>query len=98
MRLFRRDTLDDAAREVLRRFSPLHRAHKEMPPVLLINGTGERLWAQAQDYAKSLTALGVRHQVIALDGAPHGLENWEGHPEWTTYKARLVNWIKALNR
>ena len=32
--------------------------------------------------------------MIALDGAPHGLENWEGHAEWTTYKRRLVEWIR----
>ena len=57
-----------------------------MPPLLLVNGTGERLWAQAEVFSRRLTDLGARHEVIALEGAPHGLENWEGHPEWTTYK------------
>jgi acetyl esterase/lipase len=65
-----------------------------MPPMLLVNGTGERLWEQAQAFDRRLTALGVRHDVIALDGAPHGMENWEGRPEWTTYKQRVVDWIK----
>jgi acetyl esterase/lipase len=69
-----------------------------MPPVLLVNGTGERLWAQAQTFAKRLTELGVAHDVIALDGAPHGMENWEGHPEWTIYKSRVVEWIKRLKQ
>jgi acetyl esterase/lipase len=96
VRLFRRNVLDDESREVLRRYSPLYRAHRNMPPMLLVNGTGERLWAQAQAFAQRLTELGVSHEVIALDGAPHGLENWEGHAEWTTYKRRLVDWIRQV--
>jgi acetyl esterase len=98
VRLFRRDVLDDESREVLRRYSPLYRAHRNMPPMLLVNGTGERLWAQAQAFAQRLTELGVSHEVIALDGAPHGLENWEGQPEWTTYKRRFVDWIRQIVR
>jgi hypothetical protein len=34
--------------------------------------------------------------VIALDGAPHGMENWEGHPEWLGYKQRVVEWIRKI--
>jgi alpha-L-fucosidase 2 len=98
VRLFRRSTLDAGSREVLRRYSPYYRAHQAMPPMLLINGTGERLWAQAQAFARKLTELGVRHEVIALEGAPHGLENWEGHAEWTGYKSQMVNWIQGLAR
>jgi acetyl esterase/lipase len=96
VRLFRRDLLDDESREVLRRYSPLYQAHRKMPPVLLVNGTGERLWAQAQALAQRLSDLGVSHEVIALDGAPHGLENWEGHAGWTTYKRRFVDWIRQV--
>jgi len=94
VRLFGRRTLDEEARAVLREFSPLYKAHTGMPPLLLINGTGERLWTQAQAFARRLTELGARHQLIALDGAPHGLENWEGHAEWETYKEEMVRWIK----
>ena len=94
VRLFRRTVLDDDSRAELRKFSPLHRAHKDMPPILLVNGTGERLWAQAQVFARRLTELGARHEVIAIDGAPHGMENWEGHAEWTAYKRRVVEWIQ----
>jgi alpha-L-fucosidase 2 len=93
VRLFRRKVLDDESRALLRRYSPHYTAHPNMPPVLLVNGTGERLWAQAQAFAQRLTDLGVQHEVIALEGALHGLENWEGHPEWTDYKRRVVDWI-----
>jgi alpha-L-fucosidase 2 len=93
VRLFRRSVLDDASRALLRRYSPIHTAHAKMPPILLVNGTGERLWEQARAFDRRLTELGARHDVIALDGAPHGMENWEGHPEWTIYKQRVVDWI-----
>ena len=98
VRLFRRDVLDDDGRALLRQYSPLYQAHKNMPPLLLINGTGERLWAQAQAFSRKLTEVSARHEVISLEGAPHGLENWEGHPEWTTYKGRLVEWIRRVTR
>jgi len=96
VRLFRRTVLDDGARAVLRQYSPLYRAHKDMPPVLLVNGTGERLWPQAQAFDRRLTELGVDHEVIALEGAPHGMENWEGHREWMHYKDRVVEWIRRV--
>jgi alpha-L-fucosidase 2 len=98
VRLFRRHVLDDESRALLRRYSPIHRAHGKLPPVLLINGTGERLWAQARAFAQRLTEVGAGHEVIALDGAPHGMENWEGHPEWTTYKQRMLEWIARTVR
>jgi acetyl esterase len=98
VRLFRRHVLDDDARALLRQYSPLYQAHKSMPPLLLINGTGERLWVQAQAFARRLTDLGVRHEMIALEGAPHGLENWEGQAAWTTYKRRVVEWIWQVAR
>ena len=94
VRLFRRDVLNDESRAELRRYSPLYRAHKDMSPMLLVNGTGERLWAQAQSFDRRLTELGVEHDLLALGGAPHGMENWEGHPEWMVYKQRVVDWIR----
>lgn len=96
VRLFRRTVLDDESRELLRRYSPIDRAHADMPPLLLVNGTGERLWAQAQAYDRRLTELGVSHELVALDGAPHGMENWEGHPAWMVYKQRVVEWIRRV--
>ena len=98
VRLFRRDVLDEDARALLRRYSPLYTAHKDMPPVLLVNGTGERLWEQARTLERRLREIGARHDVIALENAPHGLENWEGHAEWMFYKQRVVDWIGQLGR
>ncbi|MDQ3213442.1 MAG: alpha/beta hydrolase [Acidobacteriota bacterium] len=98
VRLFHRSVLDAQSRAELQRYSPLYRAHKEMPPVLMVNGTGERLWIQAQAFAARLKELGARHDVIALEGAPHGMENWEGHAEWMSYKRRVVEWILGVTK
>lgn len=98
VRLFRRKVLDHEARALMRRYSPLHTARKEMPPVLLVNGTGERLWEQARAFQRRLGEIGARHETVALENAPHGLENWEGHPEWMFYKQRVVEWIRHVVR
>ena len=96
VRLFRRTTLDDESRGVLRRYSPQYSAHSGMPAVLLVNGTAERLWSQAQGFSRRLSEIGVPYELITLEGAPHGLENWEGHPEWMFYKKRLTEWIARV--
>jgi acetyl esterase len=98
VRLFRRTVLDDESRGVLRKYSPQYSAHKGMPPVLLVNGTAERLWSQAQGFSRRLGEIGVPHEIVTLDGAPHGLENWEGHPEWMFYKQRVAEWITRIVR
>jgi acetyl esterase/lipase len=95
-RLFGITTLDDASRATLRKYSPIHHVHKSQPPLLLIHGTNEGLWAQGQAMAERLTAVGARHKLIALEGAPHGMENWEGATNWLHYKADLVGWITGL--
>jgi len=93
-----RAPLSDRDRATLRRYSPLHRATREQAPVLLVNGTGESLWAQAQTYAARLASLGAAHDLVVLEGAPHGMENWEGHPEWTHYTSRVIDWIRQATR
>jgi acetyl esterase len=98
VRLFRRTQLDDDSSRLLREYSPLYRAHAKMPPMLLVNGTGEQLWLQAQAFARRLKELGARYDLIALEGAPHGMENWEGHPEWVTYKSQVTEWIWRVVR
>lgn len=97
-RLFRLPTLDAPARAVLRAHSPIHHVHPGMPPVLLIHGTNERLWTQGQSMSRVLTDRGVPHELIPLEGAPHGLENWEGHAPWMHYKTRLITWLREQFR
>ncbi len=48
--------------------------------------------------ARALTAAGARYELYALEGAPHGMENWEGRPEWQPYKQRVINFIRRVTR
>jgi alpha-L-fucosidase 2 len=93
VRLFGRRELDDEARALLRRHSPLHNAHGSMPPLLLIHGTDEYLWEQGVAFAARLEELGAHHELYRIEGAPHGMENWEGRPEWSGYRRKLVEWL-----
>jgi acetyl esterase len=92
-KLFGRRALDDAARAQIARYSPIHHVTRDMPPLLMIHGTDEMLWAQGTAMRDRLRAVGARHELLALEGAPHGMENWEGHPEWAHYKTKLVEWL-----
>jgi acetyl esterase len=94
-RLFGLTALDDAAKATLRRYSPLHNVHGSMVPLLLIHGTNERLWAQGTAMATALAEAGVEHELYRIEGAPHGMENWEGRAEWQGYKDKLVAWLRA---
>ena len=67
-----------------------------MAPILLVHGTAEELWAQAEAMTARLREVGARHELLAIPGAPHGMEHWEGHPEWETYKTRVVRWILTI--
>ncbi len=95
-RLFGITSVDDTATQTMKRYSPLHRAHKDQPPMLLVHGTGERLWDQGRAYADRLAQLGAPHEMYAVQGAPHGIENWEGHADWERYKAKIVDWIRSV--
>jgi alpha-L-fucosidase 2 len=95
VRLFGITSLDDEARAALRRYSPLRKAHENIAPLLLICGTKDGLLAQHNAFVNELEKAGAGFDAFTLDGAPHGMENWEGHPEWMDYKTKLVEWLKA---
>lgn len=94
VRLFGPQELDDRARARLREYSPLHQVRSGMAPVLLVHGTAERLWQQGLAMEGALRTAGVRHELLRLDDAPHGMEQWEGRSEWQFYKDRLVSWLR----
>jgi alpha-L-fucosidase 2 len=83
----------DTSPAVLRDYSPLYHASASLPPMLIIQGTADELYAGTQEYIKRLGEVQARDDVILLDKAPHGMENWEGHPEWMFYKSRMLEWL-----
>lgn len=82
----------------LRHYSPIYHVHSGMPPVLLLQGTADELYPGTLSYEKQLTQQGIPHELILLPNAPHGMENWVGHPEWEVYQAKLVHWLNAVLR
>jgi len=93
-RLFGLSEMDDAARRELARLSPIFHVARDMPPLLLIQGTADRLHAQAVAFSQRLDAVGARYDRYDVEGAPHGVENWEGHEGWMGYKRQLVDWLQ----
>jgi alpha-L-fucosidase 2 len=94
VRLFGITKLNDEARTTMRRYSPLHNIRDNTMPLLLICGTKDGLLAQHEAFATELERAGADFDAFTLDGAPHGMENWEGHPDWMFYKTKLINWLK----
>ena len=66
-----------------------------MPPLLLVCGTKDGLFAQHTAFIAQLKKVKARYDSFAVEGAPHGMENWEGHPEWMNYKQKLVDWLRV---
>jgi acetyl esterase len=94
-RLFGITALDAAAVERLRAFSPVRQVRGDMPPLLLVAGTADGLVHQQRQYAAALRAAGASHEIIEIEGAPHGMEAWHDDPLWHTWEAHVGTWIAA---
>jgi acetyl esterase len=88
----------DWKRETLQRYSPLFNSRPDQPPMLLIQGTEDELYRGTMEYARKLKEVGAPFKLILLEGAPHGMENWEGHAQWAFYKQKFVEWLRATLR
>jgi alpha-L-fucosidase 2 len=97
-RLFRLTALDAPGRAQLRDFSPVHHASKDLPPILLIVGTADRLVAQQRAYATALKTAGARVDVAEVEGAPHGMEAWNDEPAWREWEEQIGTWILRVVR
>jgi dipeptidyl aminopeptidase/acylaminoacyl peptidase len=80
---------------MLKQYSPIDHVSASLPPILLIQGTGDELYQGARQYADQLKQAGARYRLVLLKDAPHGMENWEGHPEWMFYKDQFIQWLQA---
>ncbi|MGO8788860.1 MAG: alpha/beta hydrolase fold domain-containing protein [Terriglobia bacterium] len=96
-RMFHR-MFSDQDPAALREYSPWFHASASLPPMLIIQGTADELYPGTEEYIKRLNEVHARHEVILLEKAPHGMENWEGHPEWMFYKKKMVNWLERTLR
>jgi alpha-L-fucosidase 2 len=86
----------DRVPEAAARYSPLEHITSSLPPILLIQGTKDELYEGTLEYAARLREAGAHSELVLLEGAPHGMENWEGHPEWAFYKQKLLEWLRSV--
>jgi acetyl esterase len=81
--------------ERLKQLSPIDHVRRDMPPFLLIHGTGDPLvpFAQSEAMRDRMKGAGADCELYALRGAGHGLRWWEaGISE--AYQAEMVRWLK----
>lgn len=91
-----RHWFEEPSPDTLRAYSPLYHVSPELPPLLLIQGTQDVLYKGTLEYVARLKEAHAHYELILLEGAPHGMEDWEGHPEWVSYKHRLVEWLSEV--
>ena len=82
--------------EALRAASPIAHVSPQLPPILLIQGTEDPLYPGTMDYAARLQEASARYKLILVQGAPHGIEDWEGHADWLFYKRQMVEWLRTM--
>jgi alpha-L-fucosidase 2 len=94
------EKLDAAGIAKLKEASPATYVRKSLPPFLFIHGTKDAAvpYDQSPLMCERLKAAGNRCEVFTVEGAPHGIGAWEKNPEWTGYKKKMVEWLKATLR
>lgn len=81
----------------LREASPIEYVRKGMPPMLLIHGSADADVPvnQSVSMCEKMKAVGASCEVMIIDGAPHGIANWERNPAFQGYKSRMIEWLRT---
>lgn len=89
--------VDSTTEWKLREASPIQYVHKGMPPFLFVHGTGDQLvpYDQSPLMCDAMKKVGNRCEIFTIEGAPHGMSNWEKNPAFQTYKPKVIEWLKA---
>ena len=89
--------LPDLKPETFRALSPYVWIRRDSPPILLVHGTEDKgvPFEQSVKLCKAANRAKTRCQLLLVDGAPHGVENWENEPRFQIWKPTVVRWLKA---
>lgn len=101
LQLFGVRAVDAESAPILIKASPVIYVTKEMPPFLLIHGSKDEdvPYEQSVEMCDKMKKAGARCELITVEGAPHGMDHWEDHPEFLWYKKALVDWLqKTLSK
>lgn len=84
----------------LREASPIQYVRKGMPPFLFIHGTADASvpFNQSPLMCDKMKSMNNKCEVFPIEGAPHGMSNWEKNPAFQTYKPKMIEWLKATLR
>jgi len=96
LKLFGVSAVDAKSAPILIKASPVVYIRKDMPPYLLMHGSKDEdvPYEQSVEMCEKMKSAGARCDLITVEGAPHGMDHWESHPEWLWYKKALVDWLK----
>jgi len=80
----------------LKQLSPQTWVTKDAPPFLMIHGTADMLvpYEQSEGMCGALRGSGSNCELIAVNGAGHGMNFWEGQQPMMAYKAQMMTWVK----
>jgi alpha-L-fucosidase 2 len=81
----------------LREFSPIDYVHAGIPPFLLIHGTADKTvpYAQSPMLCEKIKSVRGSCEIIAVEGADHGIGKWEENPAYQAYKTKMIHWLRA---
>lgn len=79
----------------LREASPVTYAKGAKMPMLLVHGTADTGVPVAQS-ERLCAAAGPACELLRIEGAPHGVENWEKDPRFAIWKPKLVDWLRRV--
>ena len=87
--------LGDPTLALLKDASPVTYVAKGLPPFLFIHGTKDQMvpFQQSVEMCDRLKQSKVSCELFPVEGAPHGVGPWEGHPEWQAYKQKFISWL-----
>jgi acetyl esterase len=93
--LFGIRAVDAESAPILIKASPVVYVSKDMPPFLLMHGSKDEdvPYEQSVEMCEKMKQAGARCDLITVEGAPHGMDHWEPHPEFQWYKKALVEWL-----
>lgn len=98
--LFGIGAVDAETAPMLIRASPVTYVGRQMPPFLLIHGSKDQdvPYQQSVEMCDKMKKAGAHCDLITIEGAPHGMDHWESHPEFLWYKKAFVDWLKKTLR
>jgi acetyl esterase len=80
----------------LRTISPYFMVHGGLPPFLLLHGTADEQvdYGQSPRFCEALKAKGNSCELYTVQGARHGMGQWEENAGQLEYKEKVVTWLK----